>query len=102
MKEQHKNLLAKAGLGFIALPFAFVAITNAFAGSAYVPQYQTAHAAYEAQLQALCLQIKTKAAAKLEDDTHGVKFDSLNRDETAQYRDMDCSKVKIGVTVDFQ
>lgn len=82
--------------------FGLIFMSTGNAESKYAPKYKASAAQIEKLLRnSWCPMKRNNAADKLEDDNHGVKFDNMNRDQTALYRDMDCSKIKIDILVEF-
>lgn len=92
-------------LGVTVLPILAVAIVSpVMAGYKPEPQLPLAESQYEVSILNTCLALKQKGNARMQDDANGllsVDQGTFDRNTTAKYRDMDCSKIKLNVSVDF-
>ncbi len=69
----------------------------------YIAKYPIVNSQVDKLIRNSWCPLKKQAAlAKLEDDNHGLKYPDMNRDQTALYRDMDCSKLKVDIMVEFE
>lgn len=85
---------------FLIIGLWFISTGNA--EQKYIAKYPVADNQVSKLIRNTWCPLKKEAAlAKLEDDNHGVKYQGMNRDQTALYRDMDCSKIKVDITVEF-
>lgn len=100
------KIISLSVLGVMIVPVMVAALASNFYGpDVKQAQLPAAKAREESARMELCLSLKAKGVAKLQDDVNGVlqpaDLEGFDRNVTAQYRDMDCSKVKLNVSVDF-
>jgi len=88
------------GVVVIAI-LALIIILNSPKAETYSPVFPEAFDKYQALKIELCMSIKEKGRTRLLDDANGfassdtATFGTWDRQITAKYRDMDCSKVQI-------
>lgn len=104
--SQNPSFIGKIGKGVGLFFLGLIGLGVAMQVSAEFvakPMYPDATAALENLKKQVCFQLKQSGAARLQDDANGLLTEkNFDRNVTAQYRDMDCSKVTVSFTVDFQ